>query len=122
MQRLSCGVAQEECRGPAVSTGPDRSFRLVGQRSLLGQVSLRSSSKGEVVFGTLGKSLVLLVGISMNEMSAADANLPPLTDDQVDDLKARIAKQKALNERLAAEDLAKLLDEAEVNPDSQDQT
>lgn len=58
----------------------------------------------------------------MNEMSAADANLPPLTDDQVDDLKARIAKQKALNERLAAEDLAKLLDEAEVNPDSQDQT
>ena len=74
------------------------------------------------MFGTLGKSLVLLVGISMNEMSAADANLPPLTDDQVDDLKARIAKQKALNERLAAEDLAKLLDEAEVNPDSQDQT
>ena len=107
---------------PCVQHEPRSQFRLVGQRSLLVQVSLRSSSKGEVVFGTLGKSLVLLVGISMNEMSAADANLPPLTDDQVDDLKARIAKQKALNERLAAEDLAKVLDEAEVNPDSQDQT
>lgn len=60
------------------------------------------------MIGRLSKAMGLLLGLSLAEMSSADAQLPPLDDEQIADIRRRLENQKRFNQELEAEDMEKL--------------